>query len=139
LASRINVGAVEGVAADDVYIFWEIFLESFNLWSFARSLASDNGILFGGCTIISNCSSMEAASRHTWTIFSDDLANRCCFNVVDNVVACSGDEMSIGKDLDLLLWTSQHSGAGNAMYKGVLLYLQTLHTDPHISLLCRRR
>lgn len=53
LAPRVDVGTVEGVAADDVYIAGEVLLECFDLWGFARGLASDDGILFGSCRVIS--------------------------------------------------------------------------------------
>jgi hypothetical protein len=39
----------------------------------------------------------------TWTILSDDLANRCSFDAVDNVVARSGHKMAIAKDMYILL------------------------------------
>jgi hypothetical protein len=47
--------------------------------------------------------------------------------------------MSICKDLDLLLWTSQHSDAGLCYVQGGLLYLQILHTTLRISPPYRKR
>jgi len=40
---------------------------------------------------------------HTGAILRNDFVNRGGFNIIDDIIACSGDEMTIGKDFDLFL------------------------------------
>ena len=53
LTSRVNIWAVQRVTGNDFNVFWEMLLESRNLWSFAGCLATNNGTLLGGCRILS--------------------------------------------------------------------------------------
>ena len=53
----------------------------------------------------------------TWTILSNNLINGSCFNVVDNVVAGSRDEMTIGKYVYSILCTAQHMLLNLSIYK----------------------
>jgi len=77
---------MERMAGDDVHICWKMVLEGSNFRSLARSLASNNGTLLGRGAILRN-----------------DFVNRGGFNIIDDIIACSGDEMTIGKDFDLFL------------------------------------
>ena len=50
LAFRVDVRSVEGVAGDDVDVFWEVLLEGLDFRVFAGRLAADDGPKFGSCS-----------------------------------------------------------------------------------------
>ena len=58
---------------------------------------------------------------HTWSVLSYNLVNRGGFHVVNDVIADSGNEMTIGKYFDLFLRTSQH------LLRIMLFYLQGIY------------
>ena len=55
--------------------------------------------------------------RHTRTIDRYNLVNRRRLNIVDDIIACSRDQMSIGVHVNLFLWNIQHMVQKHAMYK----------------------
>jgi hypothetical protein len=108
LTSGINIGAMKGMARYDFYVVWEMLLKRCNLWSFARSLATNDGTLLGSYRTFVSRSLLSAAAFHTWSILRSNFVNRSSFHIVDDIVTGSGDEMSIWEYLDSFLWTPQH-------------------------------
>ena len=86
----------------DVNILWEMLLECSNLRGFARSLSSNDSTLLGGSNEISRLSPRFQLA-HTWTIHGNHLANGSSFDVVDDIVTCSSNEMAIREYLDQLI------------------------------------
>ncbi len=54
---------------------------------------------------------------HTWSIHRDDLINGGCFDIVDDIITCSGYEVTIGEYFDLFLWNISALVEGYAMYE----------------------
>lgn len=67
---------------------------------------------------------------HTWAILLDNLPNGCSFNIVDYIVADSGDKMAILEDGNFSLQTTQHMLQRKNYVQINLLDFQTLHTMP---------
>lgn len=139
LALGINVGAVEGVAANDVNIIREVLLEGSDLGSFARCLTSDDGTLLCSFSMVSMWENTRSRGQHTWPIHRGNLINGSCFNVVNNVIACSGNKMTIGEDFDLLLWNVSALVEGRKLCTRYLHYVQIPRVIPRTFLPCRKR
>lgn len=86
LVVRVDVGAVERVAGDNVDIGRKMSLESGDLGGLARGLASDNGTKFG-----------------RWSILSNYTVNDGGFHAIDDVVACAGYEVAISTNFYIFL------------------------------------
>jgi hypothetical protein len=99
---RINSGAMERVTRDNINISRKILFESSNFWRFTRSLATDYSVLF--CSYYSSTKILNMVGPiHTWSVHCHDFVNRSSFNIVDDVITDAGNEMTIGKDINLLL------------------------------------
>lgn len=49
---------------------------------------------------------------HTWSVLLNDLVNRSSFNVVDDVVARTGNQMAVPQDGHILLYEHSAQCAG---------------------------
>jgi hypothetical protein len=58
---------------------------------------------------------------HTWPIHCNYLVNRGCFHIVDDIITCSGYEVTIGEYFYLLLWNISALVEGDAIYKVVYI------------------
>lgn len=137
LTSGVNIRAMERVAGNNIHIRREVLLEGSDFRSLARSLATDNGALLSSFEELV-LKDWNLLAVRTWPILFNDFINRGGLYIVDDVVTCSGDEMTIGIDFDLFLWTSQHLLRRMLCTARYLLGLQIPHEDPHISPPCRR-
>ncbi len=81
---------------------------------------------------------LASGSIHTWSILRSNEVNRSGFHIVDDVIAGSGDEMSIWEYLYSFLWTSQHM-VRNYLNARNLPFPQIPRKDSGISLPYRRR
>jgi hypothetical protein len=89
------------MTADNVNVLRQRFLESSNFGGFARSLAANNCTLFRGFRVsVTRSYNGGVTQSHTWSIPRNNLADRRSFDVVDYVVGGSGDEMTVGKNLE---------------------------------------
>lgn len=62
-----------------------------------------------------------------------DFVNGSCFNVVDNIVAGSRDEMTIGKYVYSILCTAQHMLLKLSIYKVFTLSANSLQRPSYFS------
>jgi len=119
LAAGVEVGAVEGVARDDVDVAGEVLFKGLDLGVLARGLAADDGAepgCYAGHTEVRNGGRGGTASKgsRTGSKLRDDLAYGRCLHAVDNVIAGTGDEVSVAENLHIVLEIKSCLSTGSA-------------------------
>lgn len=111
LVSRVDIGAVERVARDDLDIGREVALEGGDFGCLARCLAANYGPELGCCRERASLGNallpkicVKGTSNHTWAVLSDHAVNGGSFNAVDDVIAGAGDVVAIAADLYIVLF-----------------------------------
>lgn len=97
------------MARDDLDIFGKVFLESCHLGCFAGRLTTNNRSNFGSCIAMLDVQYVhDDGIGHTFTIFTNNLANELGFHTVDDEIACPRDKMTVVFDRDIRLFNTEY-------------------------------